>query len=200
MTEMTHRGLGGGLEKRTFGQPKQNAHSRGHIKHDRVVTLFISPSGVDTNSGEVAASPLKSLGQALRLAAMVNNSQPVDINVAAGKYMPLETLVLRSNLSITGGWDATFKKRELKPWLTAIESASNIAVSCDSEDNIELNMLTLVAANATESGASSIGMVLESCSGVQAFGVQVIAGQAAAGQSGGRGGNGEDGGESDLLC
>jgi hypothetical protein len=94
------------------------AEARILVVRDRNRALFVSPSGAAQGAGTMEA-PISSLSFALNQAA----SRQADLYVAAGTWD--ETLVLRSGVSVFGGFDPNDWSRDPSTHTTLIRGASS---------------------------------------------------------------------------
>lgn len=119
---------------------------------------WVSPSGSDANAG-TRAEPFASIQFALNFAR--DAGQFGDVYVAAGSYE--ESLLLRSGVSIYGGFDPVTFLRDVAAHETEINGGQHAVRGSDLSGStpVTLNGLTIRAADHTSfSEGSSIGLML----------------------------------------
>ncbi|MCR5114607.1 MAG: DUF1565 domain-containing protein, partial [Bacteroidales bacterium] len=121
--------------------------------------IYVKPQGDDNADGSMAA-PVRTLSRAL---AMVDDST-THIYMAAGTYTESQTLELRSNLTIEGGYDGNTWQVGTSPTnlsVSSIEYVSDyshkMAFRSASDTNWTLRRLTIVVPSATDAERSSSG-------------------------------------------
>jgi len=164
--------------------------------------IFAAPEGDDANLG-TPESPVKSIAQALQLAAQANQGQPQLIKVAIylskGDYPEASTVALSSGVNIYGGYDKNNR------WTRSNTNVSTIlgrptaltAVSINKETHLEL--IQIKAAAGVLSGQSSYGMLVRNSPGpIIIRNSRIEAGDGAKGLDGRNGTKGADGGNGSL--
>jgi len=160
-------------------------------------TIFVSvnhPNGVDTLScGVVVTSPCASIGFGLTKASLVGGRQVV---VATGVYA--EDVVMRSGISLLGGYDVEFTRRDLanlRPILRGTGGTpAAIAASSITLPTVLEGFVILGPSSVTPS-ANSIGIhIRNSTDALTVRNNLIFAGTAAAGAHGAPGPNGAPGG------
>src|SRR5690606_16775566 len=125
-----------------------------------------------------------------------------DLYIAGGEYP--ETLTLRSRVSLYGGWDETDWSRDVASG-RAVVSGGPTAIQGTESNDLVLEGLEVIAADATDPGASSIAVWLLNTTGVAVRENIIRAGAGAMGVSGTTpnrtrtGSDGADGGDA-RLC
>ncbi|HEU4334593.1 MAG TPA: DUF1565 domain-containing protein, partial [Candidatus Eisenbacteria bacterium] len=167
---------------------------------DAAGNYFVNAAtGSDANVGTRAA-PFLTIQKAIDVAFAGNTR--ADIYVAYGTYA--QSLVLRTRMSLHGGYNGTTWVRNLTAGETVVSGGAT-AVTGSNADSLTLNGLTIRSADATAPGGSSIGIHLVNGSqGVVISENRIYAGKGKAGSNGapgapgmtgsGSAGNGADGG------
>jgi hypothetical protein len=151
------------------------------IDGDGAIGFFVAPSPLgQAGAPGTAAAPVSTIQAGIDLAAGSSRSRK-EVYVAAGTY--LESIVLASDVSIYGGYDAA------AGWVRDGTTHSEIdggttAVLGENVSNVTLQELSILAADATQPGSSSYGVRLLGCSAIRFEGVGVIAGAGAHGADG----------------
>ena len=148
--------------------------------------VFVSPSGLDVNSGENDA-PVFTLGRALAIAAATVGR---DVYVAAGSYAG--PLALQQNVSVYGGYDPI-------TWVRA--AANDVVISggnptltaSELTGTIELQQLQVTGADAFAVSGDAVGVLLSNAGDVSFLNVRIEAGTGHDGADGAAGLAGEDG-------
>ncbi len=130
------------------------------ILEDASQAIWVSPSGSDANPGTREA-PMATLQAAIDAADAAGNG--ADLYIAGGEYM--ESLTLRSRVSLYGGWDETDWSRDMAS-ARAIVRGGPTAVQGTQSNDLVLEGLEVVAADATTAGTSSIAIWLLNTTGV----------------------------------
>ena len=170
------------------------------VLEDKAHALFVSPVGNDANPGTRAA-PFATIHAAID--AAVAGAQGADVYVAGGLYSG--SLSLGRGTSVYGGFNATSWLRDVQANPTAI-AGGPVAISGVRADSLTLDGLTISSDAAITSGASSIGIALDSSRGVVVSRNTITAGAGATGATGttpaasASGGNGADGTIVIITC
>lgn len=169
------------------------------VLEDADQALWVSPSGSDSNPGTREA-PMATLQAAIDAADGAGNG--ADLYIAGGEYP--ETLTLRSRVSLYGGWDETDWSRDITSGRAVVRGGPTAVQGTESNDLV-LEGLEVVAADATDPGQSSIAVWLLNATGVTVRENIIRAGAGAMGVSGTTpnrtrtGSGGADGGDA-RLC
>jgi len=131
------------------------------VLEDADQAIWVATTGSPTNPGTRAA-PLASIQGAID--ASDNAGNGADVYIAAGNYA--ETLTLRSRVSLYGGFDPADWSRDVSANRPVV-SGDATAVNGESANNLTLEGLEIVAANATGTGESSIAVRLKESTGVR---------------------------------
>jgi hypothetical protein len=170
------------------------------VLEDADQAIWVSASGSSSNPGTREA-PLGSIQEAIDAADNAGNG--ADVYVASGAYS--ETLTLRSRVSVYGGFDGATWERDLAGPRPVV-SGESVAVVGNAANNLTIEGMEIVAADATEAGGSSIAVLLDDSNGVRLVQNILRAGAGAAGVAGaspgGRARAGSDGsvGGAARLC
>jgi hypothetical protein len=151
------------------------------VLEDADFAIWVSPAGDSANAGTREA-PLSSIQHAIDMAD--NGGNGADVYVAAGTYA--ETLTLRSRVSLYGGWNADDWTRDIdanRPVVTGGETA----VYGESSNDLTVEGLEIVAADAATNGASSIAVFLAESDGVTIRNNVIAAGMGMMGANGANG-------------
>ncbi len=160
------------------------------VDGDAAHSLFVAPGGSDTAPGTMEA-PLATLAQAVTAAGF---NADVDTILVGGDLVLADTLTLTDAVTIAGGFDAA------AGWTRDVTTPSTLStppvgVHIEAGDApVSLDALSIVAADATEDGASSVGIRVVNSSAVTLRNLEVFAGQGADGADGANGANGAEGG------
>jgi hypothetical protein len=152
------------------------------VLEDSASAFFVSPAGNDANPG-TRAQPFATIQRAIDAADVAGASG--DVYVAAGDYA--ESLVLKSRVSVYGGFDPVTWIRDTAQFRPAITGGPTAVLGIET-DLVVLEGLAITAADATASGGSSIGVLLANSTGVVVRGNWITAGAGAAGANGTTGG------------
>lgn len=148
------------------------------ILEDADQAIWVSPAGSSSSPGTRSA-PLGSIQEAIDAADNAGNG--ADVYVAAGAYV--ETLTLRSRVSVYGGFDPESWERDVagnRPVVTG----EAVAVRANAANDLTFEGLEVVAADATQPGGSSIAVLLDDSDGVRLLGNVIRAGAGAPGVDG----------------
>jgi hypothetical protein len=148
--------------------------------------FFVSGTiGDSTNTGAIN-SPFEKIQDAIEAAAAAGGGT---VHVAEGTYE--ENLVLRSKVSIYGGYSDVDFERDVEADTTVITGGPT-AIFGDAVDSLVIDGLTVVARDITanEPATSSVAIHLHGCSEVVISGNAITAGSVAGQHNGGTGGNG----------
>jgi hypothetical protein len=171
--------------------------------------IFVAKTGSDANPGTMAL-PKLTIANGIATALAAN---PVkDVYVSKGTYA--ETVSMGDGVSVYGGYDAANAWSRALTNVTAIVSSAPIAVSAANLTKLtELQLASVTSANASGTGASSVGvLVLGTSAGFTINGCTITAGAGASGAVGadgtqpgqqGRGGdatNATQGGQGSSSC
>ena len=130
------------------------------VLEDASQALWVSASGSDANPGTREA-PMATLQAAIDASDAAGNG--ADVYIAGGEYM--ESLTLRSRVSLYGGWDETDWSRDISSG-RAVVRGGPMAVQGTQSNDLVLEGLEVVAADATDAGTSSIAVWLLNTTGV----------------------------------
>ena len=174
------------------------------ILEDAEHAIWVSPSGSSVAAGGVGTreSPLASIQAAI--VESDNAGFLGDVYVAAGNYD--ETLSLAGNVSMYGGFDDADWSRDVDSNKPVIVSGEAIAVTGIEADNLTIEGFEIIAADATGTAASSMGVLLNNSSGVLIAHNSITSGAGTAGVAGtahtgrARTGNSGSGGRNSVEC
>ncbi len=169
------------------------------VLEDADQAIWVAESGAPGNPGTRDA-PLSLIQDAIDAADNAGNG--ADVYVAAGTYV--ESLTLRSRVSVYGGFEATDWTRDIAANRPLVQGGET-AVFGAASNNLTLEGFAVVAASGSTPGASSIALFLAESDGVTIRENLITAGDGATGATGARGanrtspapddaGNGEDAG------
>lgn len=151
--------------------------------------IFVSPNGVDTNSGLTRAAPKRSLNSAVVALA---TSGKRDLYVAAGTYdEPLELLGI-SGVNAAGQYDPATWRRAMTNTTTV--RTGNPALKLDAVNNVLVQGFRFEGGAGAGSTPSAYGAWVSESQGVKLEGLFVQAGRGADGAPGVGGGVGTTGG------
>lgn len=158
-----------------------------------VSALAGSPSGDGSRQ-----APLASIQDAISAADVAGG----DVYIAAGNYD--ESLVLRSRVSLYGGWDHTDWSHDVAANRPVV-SGSATAVFGEQVNDVRLDGLEIIAADAVGTGASSVAVWLDRATELVLTNNVIQAGAGAAGAPGSQGATGRKGsdgtdGEDAFIC
>jgi hypothetical protein len=165
------------------------------VLEDRNHAFFVAPGGDDGNPGTRTA-PFATIQAAMDFADGQGNGG--DVYVAEGTYT--ESLVLRSRVSVYGGFEASTWARDIETRRPVVEGGATAVRGVQAND-LTFEGMDVTAADASGPGASSIGMFLVNSTGVLVRRNILRSGYGAAGASGstpsqtGTGSNGSRGGD-----
>jgi hypothetical protein len=148
------------------------------VLEDRNHAFFVAPGGDDGNSGTRAA-PFATIQAAIDYSDGQGNGG--DVYVAEGTYA--ESLVLRSRVSVYGGFEEASWARDVETRRPVVEGGATAVRGVQANDLIFEGM-DVTAADATGSGASSIAMSLVNSTGVMLRRNVLRSGDGASGASG----------------
>jgi hypothetical protein len=140
------------------------------VLEDREHAFFVSPDGSDSNPGTRTA-PFATIQAAIETADAQGNGG--DVYVAAGSYD--ESLVLRSRVSVYGGFDPGTWQRDVSA-LRPVVRGGPMAVRATQANNLTLEGVEIVAADAGQAGESSIAVFLHDSRGVAIRNNRLVAG------------------------
>ena len=161
------------------------------VLEDADQAIWVAESGSPTNPGTREA-PLASIQAGIDAADNAGNG--ADVYVAAGSYA--ETLTLRSRVSLYGGFDPADWSRDVDAHRPLVSGAA-VAVRGEASNDLTVEGLEILAADAAGTGESSVGVLLKESTGVRLARNVIVSGagtQGAAGAKGGNGDRGDDGG------
>lgn len=156
---------------------------RMNVMEDPAHAIFVSPSGDDGAAGSRSA-PLRTLQAAIQQADAAG--QGADVYAATGSYDG--KVVLANGVSVYGGFDADWAR-----WTetaTSDISAGAIGIVGDSVSDVTLDGLSVTAADATDPGASSYGVLLRYSARIAIRNSVISAGAGAPGTDGNPGSDG----------
>jgi len=157
------------------------------VLEDKSNAYFVSPTGGDNNAGTRGA-PFATLQAALDAADGQGNGG--DVYLAAGTYVG--SVTLRSRVSIYGGFDAATWDRDVAVFRPVIQGGP-IAMQGVQANTLTLEGIEIVAADAADSGQSSVGILLDNSSDVVIRMNRILTGMGFIGRRGATGGNGAPG-------
>ncbi len=181
------------------------------IDGDASIGVFVAPTfvgGNDMNPG-TRAMPVATIARGIDIASTSGRAR-MEVYVSAGTYM--ESVVLRNGVSIYGGYLATMGWARSRSFVTEIRGGETAVSATGVSRALEVQLFTIVSANASAPGGSSYGVRVTNGTGVVRLSANTIrAGDGAPGNAGGdgtagtggsRGRNGYDGdsGGSDFNC
>jgi hypothetical protein len=152
--------------------------------------IFVSPRGDDSNPGTMMA-PKRTIRSAFMAAAA---ARPVRaVYAAAGNYE--ESVSFVSGVSLYGGYDDTRMWARSRDGITLLSVPSTGAVATRLSQPVEVQLVTIQAADAMTPGQSSYGLrVIQGGATFTLRGSAVSAGAGAAGRDGAAGSQGAPGG------
>lgn len=156
------------------------------LLEDPAHAYWVSSAGSDADPGTRTA-PFATVQAAINAADNAGNGG--DVYVAAGVYDG--SLELKSRVSVYGGFDPTTWRRDLG--LETTVHGGPTAVFANSANNLVVEALTVIAADATDPGSNSIAMLLKNSEGVELRWNSIAAGMGADGSSGSPGDAGSRG-------
>ena len=157
------------------------------VLEDKANAFFVSPSGSDGNAGTRAA-PFATVQAAVDAADAQGNGG--DVYVAGGTYAG--SVTLRSRVSIYGGFDPATWNRDLAAFRPVIQGGPT-AMQGTQANALTLEGLEIAAANAADSGQSSVGIALENSADVVIRMNRILAGMGFTSHRGAKGGDGRAG-------
>ncbi len=143
-------------------------------------------NGINTNSGEIE-SPVATIEKGLEIA---ENAGKKHVLVSFGTY--LETIVLKSNISIHGGYSGHPDWYRSSMLNTNI-LGNRIGIEGEWVGMLTLSFITVTSSDAVETGESSYGMIFRNCQEIVLDNVKIIAGKGSNGTDGDNGTVGFDG-------
>lgn len=148
------------------------------IDGDVTKAIFVSPSGNDALGDGSMQKPVLTLSRAITLASAAGK----DVYADKGIYA-VTTLALKGGVSVFGGYDSTKKWSRAIGNDTRINGGATALVGNGLTADVELQLLHVVAADATVAGTSSYGLVLSNSPSatVVVVGCTIEAGAGAAG-------------------
>lgn len=157
----------------------------GDIEDSVFVDMF---SGSNLNTGTID-SPVRSISKGIYIAS---DSGKTNVLVSTGTYE--ENVTLISGISIHGGYTGD------PDWTRTSSSLSVTRLvrkgfSVNGASGIVLSQMEIVAPDASESGESSIGMIISDCSDITLRNVTIISGDGTSGADGADGEDGDKGGD-----
>ncbi|MCA9610641.1 MAG: DUF1565 domain-containing protein, partial [Myxococcales bacterium] len=163
------------------------------IDGDVGIGVFVAPTfvgGNDANPGTIDM-PVATIARGIEIASTSGRTR-MEVYVSAGTYM--ESVVLRNGVSIYGGYLATMGWARSTSFVSEIRGGETAVSGTGISRALEVQLFTIVAANASTPGASSYGVRLTNSTGVvRLSGNTIRAGDGAAGSDGGAGTPGTDG-------
>ena len=164
------------------------------IDGDANNSIFVDGlTGVDGPSCGTRAAPCKTIQYGVNRAATGN-----DVLVSRGTYN--ESVTLKNNVSIYGGYDAAQSWKRDTTYTVTINSNTTDAGhgwavrGTSISTATTLNQLTIRSPNATGNGTSSIAIACQTCNGLTLANLSVIAGTGTIGTTGASGTSGPTGG------
>ena len=157
------------------------------VLEDADHAIWVATTGSPSNPGTRAA-PLATIQGGIDAADNAGNG--ADVYVAAGDYA--ETLTLRSRVSVYGGFDPADWSRDLATNRPVV-SGDAVAVRGESSNNLTVEGLEILAADAAGTGASSIAVLLDESNGVRLSGNVLRPGAGGNGSNGTKGDDGDRG-------
>ncbi|MDZ7780566.1 MAG: Ig-like domain-containing protein [Gemmatimonadota bacterium] len=148
------------------------------ILEDADHALWVSPAGSDSNPGTREA-PIATIQAAIDAADGAGNG--ADVYIAGGEYM--ESVTLRSRVSLYAGWDEADWSRNIETRRAVVRGGAT-AVQGTESNNLVLEGLEVIAADATDPGESSVAVWLLNSTGVDIRRNIIRAGAGAMGVSG----------------
>lgn len=148
------------------------------VLEDADHALWVSSSGSDSNAGTREA-PMATIQAAIDAADGAGNG--ADLYIAEGEYM--ETLTLRSRVSLYGGWDATDWSRDIDAHRPVVRGDATAVRGTESNDLV-LEGLEVVAADGEGAGGSSIALFLQDSDAVTIRNNLIAAGAGVSGSNG----------------
>jgi hypothetical protein len=157
-----------------------------------VPTVYVSPSGNDSNAG-MCAQPVRTIQ------AAINKAAPFGGNVAvmAGAYLEASTIVLASGVSVLGGFAPDCSRPESGvSQIVVAQPKAMFAITINTPTTLDL--LTIQGADNITPGGSAYGIVVVNSSGLVIQRSTIIAGHGGDGLdavNGPAGANGSSGGD-----
>src|SRR5262249_12326086 len=145
------------------------------VLEDKDHALWVVPGATDANPG-TRAQPKGTIQGAINA-----STSGADIYVAAGSYPG--SVTLHTGVSVYGGYNATTFLRDVAANVTTVEGGA-AAVQGVGVTGLTLDGLTIQAANGTGNGTSSVGVLLDSSSGIVISKNKIVAGNGASGADG----------------
>ncbi len=152
-----------------------------YVLENKKSAFWVSGSGSDSNPGTRKA-PYATISAAITAATAAGAGG--DVYIAEGDYA--ESIVLSANVSLYGGFDPLSWMRDVRVFITRINGGA-VAVFGKQADNVTLDGLTIVSADATKPGQSSIAVSFAKSKNLTITNNTLIAG------NGVKGGSGSDG-------
>jgi hypothetical protein len=148
--------------------------------------IYVSISGIDSNPG-TKSQPVRTIAHGITHAL---NEDKTDVNISAGVYD--ETVSLASSMHLHGGFNPSTWIRDITVNETTINGEAKAVIGTSVSDAM-LDGLSVESSNATGVGASSYGVFLTNCPGVQIVSCSIISGNGSSGTSGAAGPSGPNG-------
>jgi K319-like protein len=164
------------------------------VLEDPAHAMWVAPTGNNAAAGTRAA-PKATIQDAIdaQNAAGLGG----DVYVVAGTYMQASTLQLKPDVSVYGGFHPTTFLRDIEANQTIIDGrpSAERAVTGTLANGLTLDGLTIIAANNTGAGGSSIGVLLNNSDNVRISRNKITAGNGRGGGNGNAGSQGAAGGD-----
>ena len=160
------------------GQGESTARTTVWVLEDKDKAFWVSPTGDNANPG-TRAQPLAAIQNALNAA---NTAGGGDVYVAAGTYVQAASLFLRPNVSVYGGYDPVSFLRDIAAHETIIDGRPSAVVG-SSATAAAIDGFTIISADNTAAGGSSIGILLSNSDNVVISRTKITAGRGANGNS-----------------
>ncbi|HBQ10103.1 MAG TPA: hypothetical protein DEF51_02555, partial [Myxococcales bacterium] len=160
------------------------------------VGVFVAPpslGGNDANPG-TQARPVATIARGIEIARDASGRRRAEVYVAAGRYD--ESVVLVDGVSLYGGYLAASGWQRGASFLSEIRGGSTAVSGTGLTQDTEMQLFTILAANATGSGQSSYGVRVHNSTGLLSLSLNTItAGDGAGGSPGSNGSAGNPGGD-----
>jgi hypothetical protein len=124
------------------------------VFEDVARTIWVSTTGNDANSG-TQTSPKLTIQNAIDA-----STDGADVYVMAGTYTIATPLMMRSGVSVYGGYNPTTFIRDLNANETVIDAASTRAIIVNGQNALRIDGLTLHTVMSTLAGGSSTGIAV----------------------------------------
>ena len=152
-----------------------------YVLENKKSAFWVSGSGSDSNPGTRQA-PYASITAAITASSAAGAGG--DVYIAEGDYA--ESIVLSANVSLYGGFDPLSWMRDVRVFITRINGGA-VAVFGNQADNVTLDGLTIVSADATKPGQSSVAVSVAKSKNLTITNNNLIAGNGVKGAVGANG-------------